>query len=92
MPNVIDDIALPRGTWVRLTTHGPADRLTVMNRGFSEVLVKKGGAAAPTGDAGAMALPPGNMLPPEDTRAFSLDVWAMSPHSDGVVAVEALRL
>jgi hypothetical protein len=92
MPDLIDDVPLPRGTWVRLTPHGPAAHFAVMNIGSTEMRVKKGGASAPLTAFGAMRVGPGRMLPPEDLTLHGYDVWAMSEASDGRAAVEAIQV
>lgn len=91
MPDLINDVPLPKGVWVRLTPHGPAKYFAVMNVGFAAVRVKKGGATAPLNPAGSLVLGPGRMLPPEDLTLHGYDVWGFCESSDGVAAVEALQ-
>lgn len=91
MPDLIDDVPVPRGQWVRATPHGPARHFAVMNVGTAEIRVRKGGAVAPVGTAGSLRLGPGRMLPPEDLTGHGYEVWLWCESADGLAAVEALQ-
>lgn len=87
MPEVIDDVALPRGVWTLLAA-AAVEELWVTNKGAFPVLLRRA-PTVPATDAGAMPLAPGERRGPDAPTAWGLPVWALSPASGGRVAVEA---
>lgn len=89
MSVLIDDMPCPEGVWIKITPTGLPVALRVHNKGVATVMLKKS-LGAPSNTGGAIPLAAGASREAEDIAVWGLDVWALSPWRDGLLAIEAL--